>query len=235
MDTNNSIDNLIKKGLSMKQALIILVVVIFSGHLFYSEYTKPPKSTLTDTELDQLYEKRQKETAEQVKKIHNTKITMADVLGTNLPPRPVDPDATVQGYDVNNNGVRDDVELDIFREYPNSQKTRAVLLQYALTQHMRMTQPIANEAIVNAVSSENSRAYACVRNILNIPPEGFQNDTEGFNKASRLGDELREFIQKRQNNTEARKKAIDKLYKGNFTGGENVGDVCDIDVSRLPN
>ena len=76
-------------------------------------------------------------TNEQVAKIHNTKLTMDDVLGKNLPQDPgAEVDKTIAGIDTNKNGIRDDVELAIFKEYPNSAKTRAVLLQYALALQM---------------------------------------------------------------------------------------------------
>ena len=69
-------------------------------------------------------------TNEQVVKIHNTKLTMDDVMGKNLPPDPgAEADKTVQGIDANKNGIRDDVELAIFKAYPDSAKTRAVMLQ----------------------------------------------------------------------------------------------------------
>ena len=69
-------------------------------------------------------------TNEQVVKIHNTKLTMDDVIGKNLPPDPgAEADKTVQGIDLNKNGIRDDVELAIFKKYPDSAKTRAVMLQ----------------------------------------------------------------------------------------------------------
>ena len=69
----------------------------------------------------------EKNTSEQVAKIHATKLTLDDVMGKNLPPsyaeategKP-DYDATVPGIDENKNGIRDDVELAIFKEYPNS-------------------------------------------------------------------------------------------------------------------
>src|SRR3990167_7097106 len=82
-------------------------------------------------------------TAEQVAKIHATTLTLDDVMGKNLPPEPgAEADKTIAGIDVNQNGIRDDVELAIFKEYPNSAKTRAVLLQYALVLQMQMTLPI---------------------------------------------------------------------------------------------
>ena len=67
----------------------------------------------------------------QVERIHNARITMDDVMGKYLPPDPgADGDKTIEGVDANKNGIRDDVELAIFNKYPNSAKTRAVLLQY---------------------------------------------------------------------------------------------------------
>ncbi|MEK9161258.1 MAG: hypothetical protein AAB822_00685, partial [Patescibacteria group bacterium] len=49
-------------------------------------------------------------TNEQVAKIHNTKLTMDDVMGKNLPPDPgLEADKTTQGIDANKNGIRDDV------------------------------------------------------------------------------------------------------------------------------
>ena len=64
----------------------------------------------------------------QVEKIHNTKLTLNDVMRTNLPPEPVDADETVAGIDANQNGIRDDVELAIFKEYPNFPYLQAVKL-----------------------------------------------------------------------------------------------------------
>ena len=53
----------------------------------------------------------------QVEKIHNTKLNLDDVMGKNLPPNPEAlADATVEGIDANNNGIRDDVELAIFKK-----------------------------------------------------------------------------------------------------------------------
>src|SRR3989344_9044228 len=71
-------------------------------------------------------------TEAQVAKINAAKLQPSDVMGDNLPQDPgVDADKTIAGIDANNNGIRDDVELAVFKEYPNSAKTRAVLLQYA--------------------------------------------------------------------------------------------------------
>ena len=108
-----------------------------------------------------------KKTAEQVVKIHATKLTLDDVMGKNLPPDPgAEADKTVAGIDANGNGIRDDVELAIFKEYPNSAKTRAVLLQYALALQMETVQPVVNKETVTEVVREQSRADSCVGDIL---------------------------------------------------------------------
>src|SRR3989344_4602368 len=89
---------------------------------------------------------REEKTVEQVAKIHATKLQLSDVMGENLPPDPgAEADKTVQGIDANTNGIRDDVELAIFKEYPNSAKTRFALLQYALSLQMSTSQPIVNK------------------------------------------------------------------------------------------
>ena len=104
----------------------------------------------------------EEKTNEQVAKIHAIKLTLDDVLGDNLPPAPENPDATVEGVDQNKNGIRDDVELAIFAEYPNSARTRAVLLQYALALQMEVTQELVNTGTVIAVAQEESRAFVFI-------------------------------------------------------------------------
>src|SRR3989339_1329404 len=101
-------------------------------------------------------------TNEQVAKIHNTKLTMDDVIGKNLPPDPgAEADKTIQGIDANKNGIRDDVELAIFKAYPNSAKTRAVLLQYALALQMEVVQKIISTDVVGEVANKQDRAFFC--------------------------------------------------------------------------
>src|SRR3990167_1375682 len=102
-------------------------------------------------------------TNEAVAAIHAQKITLADVEGTNLPPMPdqAENDATVAGIDKNNNGVRDDVELAIFKKYPNSAKIRAAELQYAMALQLMLTK-VNNAETWIAAAKEDSRAYACI-------------------------------------------------------------------------
>jgi hypothetical protein len=58
---------------------------------------------------------------------------LVQVFGTptfQLPPDPgPDGDATLEGVDVNNNGIRDDIERWIYLTYPDSEKLRRALIQ----------------------------------------------------------------------------------------------------------
>src|SRR3989338_8298995 len=167
-----------------------------------------------------------RKTEEQVAKIHATKLTLDDVLGVNLPPEPgALADVTIEGVDSNKNGIRDDVELAIFKEYPNSAKTRAVLLQYALALQMEMTQSIVNRGTVTAVAEDGERAYACVGKILS---------RDDMRKNIEDGTRLRSFVEIRQLNSDGRKKAQTDFYDklGSHTSPR---ESCDLDLSTLPN
>ena len=173
-------------------------------------------------------------TNEQVAKIHNTKLTMDDVIGKNLPPDPgAEADKTVTGIDANKNGIRDDVELAIFKEYPDSAKTRAVLLQYALALQMEAIQEVVNKETVTEVATEQGRADTCLADTL-VPrksPESAREDNDMDKIESFV-----KFIENRQINTDQRKKSRKDFYKGKLGSyGESTNKVCDIDYSLLPN
>lgn len=102
-------------------------------------------------------------TQEVVAQIHAQKLTLADVNGENLPPPP-DPalaDATVEGIDANKNGIRDDVELAIFKKYPDSAKIRAAELQLAVVFQMYLTK-VSNADTLMAIEQEEERASLCL-------------------------------------------------------------------------
>jgi hypothetical protein len=165
-------------------------------------------------------------TDNQVLKIHSTKLTMDDVMGKNLPPDPgIDADKTVQGIDANNNGIRDDVELAVFKEYPKSAKTRAVLLQYALALQMETVQPFINTTIATEVITEQSRAYVCIGDIFS------KKDLKKFGEET---DILTNFIKERMFNTEERKNYRNLFVEEvrSFSGSEQN---CDIDLLKLSN
>lgn len=165
-------------------------------------------------------------TEAQVAKIHATKLELSDVMGDNLPPDPgALADETLAGVDANENGIRDDVELAIFEKYPNSAKTRAVLLQYALALQMEFTQPIVNKATVTAVAEETSRGYSCIGEV--VP-------RDDMDKFSQITDEYIYFIEKNHLNTEQRKSAQKEFYNDNLRSFE-LQDGCDINFEDLPN
>lgn len=171
---------------------------------------------------------REEKTAEQVAKIHATKLQMSDVIGENLPPEPgPDADKTVEGIDANQNSIRDDVELAIFREYPDSAKTRAVLLQYALVLQMQMTLPIVNKETVTATVEDNeSRAEVCLWNLSSrADMTKFLADMEKYSN----------YVKNLQLNTEQRKKYYNDLFEGNLGSYSSSNEGCDLDLSTLPN
>lgn len=168
----------------------------------------------------------------QVEKIHATKLMLDDVFGKNLPPDPgAEADKTVAGIDANQNGIRDDVELAIFKEYPNSAKTRAVLLQYALALQMGFTQPIINTETVTEIVREQDRAGSCVADAL-VPRKSPESD-RSYPEVEKIFS-FTDSVEEKQINTDRRKKVwLDFLKKvGSYSSMNNV---CDIDYSVLPN
>ena len=139
-----------------------------------------------------------------IKKIHNTKLTMDDVTGKNLPPDSgAEADKTIQVVDANKNGIRDDVELAIFKAYPNSAKTRAVLLQYALALQMEAAQTVVNKETVIATIQEEDRADICVADTL-VPRKTPESARE-YSDIEKI-DAYTDFVKKLQINTSERKR-----------------------------
>lgn len=173
-----------------------------------------------------------KKTDEQVVKIHATKLTLDDVMGKNLPPDPgAYVDKTVEGIDANKNGIRDDVELAIFKAYPDSAKIRAALLQYALALQMEMTQTIVNKETVTAVAEETSRSSQCISDLVpRKSPESSRSyaDIEKINKYTN-------FVETKQLNTSQRKKQENNFYRFTMIVEIPSSDYCDIDLSSLQN
>ena len=213
-----------KKGfVSSKRAREIFLSGVAIAFVVYVVYATAILPNLSHTK---------QKTEEQVAKIHATKLTLDDVTEKNLPPDPgADADKTVQGVDVNRNSIRDDVELAIFREYPDSAKTRAVLLQYALALQMEVMQSVVNEETVTEVVREQSRARLCVSDTL-VPrksPESSRS-SEDIEKIETFIN----FVRNKQLNTDIRKKAREDFIKiiGSYT--ESTNKKCDIDYTIIP-
>lgn len=108
-----------------------------------------------------VYDKNRTEKA--IDRINNTKITIADVMGENLPPVPDKElnDSTIAGIDSNNNFIRDDVELAIFEKYPDSAKVRAALLQYAQAKQIELLEIYNRETFIET-QKKGENAYQCI-------------------------------------------------------------------------
>jgi len=154
------------------------------------------------------YRSNEAQTNAAVAAIHAQKITLADVMGTNLPPVPdqAENDATVAGIDKNNNNIRDDVELAIFKKYPNSAKIRAAELQYAMTEQMYLTK-VTNTETWKAVAEENGRANICLSGVSDLK----YKEVEGL-----------------VFNTKLRQDARDAAFEFITSHGSADGTACDI-------
>lgn len=170
------------------------------------------------------FDKQKDETA--VPAIHAQHITLTDVMGENLPPPPdqVENDSTVAGIDKNNNGVRDDVELAIFKKYPNSAKIRAAELQYASVIQRSLTEVYDNNSWI-AIAQEWTRAIFC---IVDTYPKG---DKNRYNANDPRSVEVEKLVL----NTQARKDAYKKAFDFTTSYGDLPGNECDIDLTTLPN
>ena len=149
-----------------------------------------------------------------VAQIHAQKLTLADVMGENLPfpPDPTQVDATIEGVDANGNGIRDDVELAIFKKYPNSAKIRAAELQYAKALQMELTRVFNSETLV-AVIQEEGRGNICI-----------------------LDTKRTQYVEELVFNTDVRKNAREDLYRKFMTSyALPNSDFCDIDPRTFAN
>jgi len=136
----------------------------------------------------------------------------------------------VEGVDANENGIRDDVELAVFEEYPNSAKTRAVLLQYALALQIEFIQPIINTTTVTEVITEESRADTCLADTL-VPRKSPESSRSSADMEKI--DTYIKFIENKQLNNEMRKQARQEFLKNLRSFGDSTNETCDIDYSKL--
>ncbi|OGC87685.1 hypothetical protein A2949_02180 [Candidatus Adlerbacteria bacterium RIFCSPLOWO2_01_FULL_54_21b] len=165
----------------------------------------------------------EEKTAEAVAAIHAQRITLADVEGANLPPVPDESEnnATVAGVDTNNNGVRDDVELAIFKKYPNSAKIRAAELQYAMALQLMLTSVYNTETWI-AAAVETSRGAACIGETV-------------FNKDLSVYRGRIEEVEEMVTNTSERQHAEDRAYNFTTSYGLPNTELCNIGLDTLPN
>ncbi|HLD70781.1 MAG TPA: hypothetical protein VI937_02775 [Negativicutes bacterium] len=153
-----------------------------------------------------------------IERINSIKITMDDVMGHNLPPKPdqVESDRTIAGIDANGNFIRDDVELAIFEQYPDSAKTRAAMLQYAQAMQLELTQVFNSDVYIATIVKETNGSLCIVKTTNSV----------------RIGDELEKLII----NTDLRLQKRDQNAKNYLkTYLVDTGNRCDIEASLLLN
>ena len=170
----------------------------------------------------------QQKTQDAVARIEAAHITLADVEGSVLPPMPNEEEnnATVAGIDKNNNGIRDDIELAIFKLHPDSAKVRAAELQYAMAEQMFLTDVFNTDTWI-AVAQQDSRAYACVGKSV---PNSNNLNADLQSVKTRINE-----VQNLVFNTNSRKDAENKAYTFTTSYGDLSGESCDIDLSTLSN
>ena len=170
------------------------------------------------------------ETQKAVDFINSQKITLDDVMGKNLPPSPDQTinDSTIAGIDANKNGIRDDVELAIFKEYPNSAKIRAAELQYAQSLQLELTK-VSNSETMMAFLKKSDSAYQCIGDLVankNVPAQ------EGITLLHEKDQEISNLTF----NTDLRKKKNSDIYDKYMTSYASQNhNYCDIELSSLPN
>ncbi len=192
--------------------VVMIVVTVFLGF-----------ATLGFYRLDQ-----KNKTDLAIARINSTKITLDDVMGKNLPAKPEKllNDSTVAGFDVNNNWIRDDVELAIFEKYPNSAKIRSAELQYAQALQLELTQVFNSETLVAILEKEDYGSLCISETVID----------QDIKTALELNSSRKNEIQNLVFNTEIRKEKNTDNLKKYLTTYSSKGDIrCDIDLSSLPN
>ena len=199
-------------------------------------------------------------TQEVVKKIQAQKLTLADVMGQNLPPEPNPAlkDASVEGIDANGNGIRDDVELAIFKLYPDSvppersgssTRIRAAELQYAMALQNEL-ENVFNSEIYILVLKEENRGWSCINDTIpSIIPKfndfgeladwlKVPTNADFFNQENRsnsvIQDKRTKEVEELMFNNDARKQKRDDNFKSYMTSYSLPNNqFCDIDITTL--
>jgi hypothetical protein len=170
---------------------------------------------------------QQHKTFAAVSHINTLHITLADALGTHLPLMPdrKSNNATVAGIDANTNGIRDDVELEIFRAYPTAARLRSAELQYALAVQQFVTQ-VFDKDTWRAAAQQEDRAYQCLGQTSSTTDR-----VKALQELHLHSSEVRTLVL----NTPARMDAYDVAATFTTDFGLPSGAVCDIDPLTLSN
>ena len=174
-------------------------------------------------------------TQEVIRKIQNQKLTIADVLGQNLPPEPSPllKDSTVEGVDANNNGIRDDVELAIFKLHPDSARIRAAELQYAMALQIYLKNVFNSETLIAAIH-QDQRSSSCVNDTISKPD--YLASNEIWNQYFATQNIRTKEVESLVLSTDSRRQKYQEIFRKYMTSYSTLKDShCDVDYSSLPN
>ncbi len=161
-----------------------------------------------------------------VDRIQAQKLTLRDVMGENLPsePDPALKDATVAGVDANSNGIRDDVELAIFKLHPESARIRAAELQYAMALQNELVS-VFNTDTWREVAKDENNGISC---LIDLSFDKYADIKDQINKSKEWEKEVELLVF----NADARKlrEQDNKKYEAAYAVGKGK---CDIDPSTF--
>lgn len=167
--------------------------------------------------------------------INSKKITLDDVMGKNLPPQPDEKanNATIAGIDANKNYIRDDVELAIFKNYPNSAKIRAAELQYAQALQLELTQVFNSKTLVAVLQKESAGGLCLSKSTEKI---SLKDDHEKIVAVLAQIDNMQKNLEEIILNTVLRRNRKSGITKKYMIGYESsFENNCDVDASSLEN
>lgn len=172
----------------------------------------------------------QRKSDETVAFIESRRLTISDVRGDNMPPRPDKElaDATLLGVDANNNYIRDDVEWAIFDKYPNDIEVRAAELQYAMALQIFLTNVFTTDTWV-AGAQLTGRGFGCIYDTLPDLPTNVTN--EEASRIFAIADDRISEVETLVLNTELRKEqygTLDEKYITSY-GSSDLED-CDVNI-----
>ena len=169
--------------------------------------------------------------------IHGAPLTADDAAGAHLPPapNPKEMNATLAGVDSNHNGIRDDVELALFKRYPDpsSLQIRAATLQYAKALQRYLTE-VANSDTLVAAIQEDERGSFCIRD--SIPRPKQTDSDELWDEYFSAGTLQIKQVEGLVFNTPEREKRYQEVFRNYMTSyGSLEGKHCDVvAISKSP-
>ena len=225
MQNKSSILKWIKRFLS---GLIFLSFVLFVGRILYLFYEDKIDADLEKIKRSELGV--QTVMKENLAPILDFSKTHADL---EIPETFLKKDQlSLKGIDANQNGIRDTVEINIFKKYPDSAKVRAPLLQFAQALQLEQEVETKDEKVVTEVVLKQEKAIKCIGDTLvprKVPDLGREDE-----EMEQI-DAYINFVRGLQYDTKERVEAR-KIFLTKLRGFINYAEInCDISSDNLSN